>query len=104
CLIFTRQKQKQRLFDVKAKLLADNLEQKNRLLADVSHELRTPLTALKLSIEALQFNLEPNIERAYIKVHSKISQLDNLIADIYRSVQFNNNALRLDKEACSVNA
>ena len=104
CLIFTRQKQKQRLFDVKAKLLADNLEQKNRLLADVSHELRTPLTALKLSIEALQFNLEPNIERAYTKVHSKISQLDNLIADIYRSAQFDNNALRLDKEVCSVNA
>lgn len=104
CLIFTRQKQKQRLFDVKAKLLADNLEQKNRLLADVSHELRTPLTALKLSVEALQFNLEPNIERAYTKVHSKISQLDNLIADIYRSAQYDNNVLRLDKEAFSVNA
>lgn len=103
CLIFTRQKQKQRLFDVKAKLLADNLEQKNRLLADVSHELRTPLTALKLSIEVLQFNLEPNIERAYIKVHSKISQLDNLIADIYRSAQYDNNTLRLDKDVFSIN-
>jgi signal transduction histidine kinase len=104
CLIYTRQKQKQRLFDVKAKLLADNLEQKNRLLADVSHELRTPLTALKLSIETLQFNLEPNIERAYAKVHSKISQLDNLISDIYRSAQFDNNALRLNKGTASINA
>ncbi|QTH72075.1 tetratricopeptide repeat protein [Pseudoalteromonas xiamenensis] len=88
-LIFLwRMQQKQRLVELKAKLVADSLGEKKRLFADVSHELRTPLTASKLIVEALMHNIEPDVPSAYERLDSKLEQLDSLIKDIYLSAQF----------------
>ncbi|NOU49117.1 tetratricopeptide repeat protein [Pseudoalteromonas sp. JBTF-M23] len=102
-MIYFRQMAKQRMASLKAHMLANSLEEKNQLLSDVAHELRTPLTALKLSIELLEHNIEPDIDKAYAKVHGKISQLDNLIRDIYHSAQYDNNVMQLSKESCDLN-
>ncbi|WP_139158776.1 tetratricopeptide repeat protein [Pseudoalteromonas byunsanensis] len=101
-MIYFRQIAKQRMASLKAQMLATNLEEKNQLLSDVAHELRTPLTALKLSIELLEHNIEPDKDKAYAKVHGKISQLDNLIRDIYHSAQYDNNVMQLCKETCDL--
>nr|WP_238937618.1 tetratricopeptide repeat protein [Pseudoalteromonas sp. S16_S37] len=97
-MFYFRQIAKQKMANLSAQMLATNLKEKNQLLSDVSHELRTPLAALKLSIELLEHNIEPDTEKAYGRVHSKIAQLDNLIGDIYRSAQYDNNVIQLQKQ------
>ncbi|WP_234401272.1 ATP-binding protein [Pseudoalteromonas sp. T1lg23B] len=101
-MIYFRQMAKQRMANLMTRMLAANLEDKNQLLADVSHELRTPLAALKLSVELLEYNIEPDKDKAYARVHGKIAQLDNLIGDIYRSAQYDNNVMQLQKSDCDL--
>ncbi|KZN49937.1 hypothetical protein N476_17735 [Pseudoalteromonas luteoviolacea H33] len=100
--IYKRQKQKQQFVELEADMMAQSLTQKNRLLADVSHELRTPLAALKLTVEAMQHNIEPDPVKGFVKIQKKISHLDNLIKDIYQSAQFDNDAMVLDKQPVDV--
>ncbi|KZN32772.1 hypothetical protein N480_25050 [Pseudoalteromonas luteoviolacea S2607] len=102
--IYKRQQQKQKYVELEADMMAQSLTQKNRLLADVSHELRTPLAALKLTVEAMQHNIEPDPKKGFDKIQKKISHLDNLIKDIYQSAQFDNDVLTLDKQPVDVNA
>ncbi|KZN49131.1 hypothetical protein N474_24960 [Pseudoalteromonas luteoviolacea CPMOR-2] len=101
--IYKRQQQKQKYVELEADMMAESLSQKNRLLADVSHELRTPLAALKLTVEAMQHNIEPDPVKGFEKIQKKISHLDNLIKDIYQSAQFDNDVLTLDKQPVDVN-
>ncbi|ESP91657.1 tetratricopeptide repeat protein [Pseudoalteromonas luteoviolacea] len=100
--IYKRQKQKQQFVELESDMMAESLAQKNRLLADVSHELRTPLAALKLTVEAMQHNIEPDPVKGFLKIQKKISHLDNLIKDIYQSAQFDNDAMVLDKQPVDV--
>lgn len=102
--IYKRQQQKQKYVELEANMMAQSLAQKNRLLADVSHELRTPLAALKLTVEAMQYNIEPDPKKGFEKIQKKIGHLDNLIKDIYQSAQFDNDVLTLDKQPVDVNA
>jgi len=95
--IFWRQLQNQQLTNLRSQLADQKLIQKNQLLANVSHDLRTPLTILKLSIESLEFNLEPDPKKSYLNVYNKIDQLNNLIEDIYQSSQFDKQELVLNK-------
>ncbi|MEJ6473493.1 tetratricopeptide repeat protein [Pseudoalteromonas piscicida] len=99
-----RQRQKHKLEALEQHMTERALEQKNQLLADISHELRTPLTGLKLTIEAMQCNIEPDLDTAYKKVNSKIDQLDTLISDIYQSAQFDNNIMSLTLRPLDINA
>ncbi|REL25605.1 hypothetical protein DXX93_02925 [Thalassotalea euphylliae] len=82
-LIFYVLHQRRKLAVISASLYEDALQQKNQLLADVSHELRTPLTALKLQVDALRYHLVDDVELSYQKLSSKITDLSNLIGDIY---------------------
>lgn len=81
--IFYLLHQRRKLALIKASLYEDALSQKNQLLADVSHELRTPLTALKLQVDALRFHLVDDVDVSYQKLSGKITDLSNLIGDIY---------------------
>jgi len=96
--IFWRQFQNQQLTSLKSQLTDQKLIQKNQMLANVSHDLRTPLTILKLSIESLEYNLEPDTKKGYTTVYNKIDQLNGLIEDIYKSSQFDQQELSLNKE------
>lgn len=75
--------QRRKIAVISANLYEDALKQKNQLLADVSHELRTPLTALKLQVDALRYQLVEDVDLSYQKLSSKITDLSNLIGDIY---------------------
>ncbi|MEI5640903.1 MULTISPECIES: tetratricopeptide repeat protein [unclassified Pseudoalteromonas] len=99
---YWRQRQKAKYKALEQRLTQQSLEQKNQLLADISHELRTPLTSLRLSVEALLFNIEPDPERAYRKIESKVKELDTLISDIYQSAQYDNNVMTLEFSKCEI--
>ena len=99
---YWRQRQKAKYKALEQRLTLQSLEQKNQLLADISHELRTPLTSLRLSVEALLFNIEPDPERAYRKIETKVKELDTLISDIYQSAQYDNNIMTLEFCECEV--
>lgn len=75
---------------------------KNEMLAEVSHELRNPLTALKLQIETLEYNLEDNPRAAYQKLHKKVTELNQLIDDLYQLAKADNGLMALDKEDTSL--
>lgn len=75
--------QRRKMALMSARVYEDALKQKNQLLADVSHELRTPLTALKLQVDALRFQLVEDVDVSYQKLSVKITDLSNLIGDIY---------------------
>lgn len=89
--------QRRKLANLRADLFEEALEQKQKLFADVSHELRTPLTALKLQIQALQFDLVSNVEDSYEKLANKVNEINRLIADIYQLAQADTNSLVLNK-------
>ncbi|KAF7764716.1 hypothetical protein PCIT_b0768 [Pseudoalteromonas citrea] len=86
---------KHRNAQYKASLYQTNLKQKDEMLADISHELRTPLSVLQLHIEALEHNLLDDKALAYTKINNKISQLNNLISDVYQLSQVQNQSIHL---------
>ncbi|MFC3032423.1 tetratricopeptide repeat protein [Pseudoalteromonas fenneropenaei] len=98
-----RFRQKQKLSEVKASLVAQSLAQKKRFFADVSHELRTPLTGLKLIVEALRYRLEPDVDAAYQRLDNKLLQLDTLIKDIYQYTQLDSGVIELNLQQCEFN-
>ncbi|CAM5792442.1 ATP-binding protein [Castellaniella caeni] len=67
--------------------LAHSLERheqwRRELMADVSHELRTPLAVLRGEIEALQDGLRPLDGNALGSLAHEVSQLSQLIDDLY---------------------
>ena len=90
---------------LEAKLYANVLSQKDKLLADVSHELRTPLTALKIQIDALQHNIVDDVDASYQKLRANVMDLNRLITDIYQLAQADNGELNLElKEHCLTTA
>ncbi|WDE04855.1 tetratricopeptide repeat protein [Thalassomonas viridans] len=94
-----RQYKKRKMAAERATLLQEVVDSKNRLLADVSHELRTPLTALKLQVEALQFNLVQDVDASYDAMNRKVMDINRLISDIYQLAQADSASLHLHPEA-----
>ncbi|MGS0497131.1 sensor histidine kinase [Pseudoalteromonas mariniglutinosa] len=88
----------------KAKLYQASLDLKDKMLADISHELRTPLSVLKLNIEALEHDLQEDKSLAYLKINDKISQLNNLISDVYQLSQVDNCSMSLNNQVHLVGA
>ncbi|CAM3650016.1 ATP-binding protein [Pseudoalteromonas mariniglutinosa] len=88
----------------KAKLYQASLDLKDKMLADISHELRTPLSVLKLNIEALEHDLQEDKSLAYLKINDKISQLNNLISDVYQLSQVDNCSMSLNNQVHLVSA
>lgn len=97
-----RERTKRKLAAIEKGLLADSIEQKNAMLAEVAHELRSPLTALKLQVESLQYNLEDDPNAAYQRLNNKVTELNELIEDLYDLARADNGLLKLNKENVSV--
>ncbi|XOV79001.1 MAG: tetratricopeptide repeat protein [Aestuariibacter sp.] len=74
------------------------VDKKNEMLAEVAHELRSPLTALKLQIETLEYNLEDNPKAAYNRLNKKVTELNQLIDDLYQLARADNGLLQLDMQ------
>lgn len=67
------------------RLEADSLLRMKRFLADASHDLRTPLTVIKGYSELLskdQLSSQEDRERAFGRVNSEITRMENLIHDL----------------------
>lgn len=94
--------QRRRALQKEAALTKQLMQYKNQMLADITHELRAPFSVLKLQIEALQYNVESDTEKAHNRLHSKISQLTALIGDIDELAQADSLLLKLDKQACDM--
>lgn len=93
---------RRKLYLLKQKLLADAIEKRNQLFTDISHELRTPLSVLKLQLQAMEYEIEEDIEKGYAKLHEKISELDLLINDIYQLSSIESQALSLSLEKTDI--
>ncbi|PHN88537.1 hypothetical protein CSC79_17670 [Pseudoalteromonas sp. 3D05] len=93
---------KHRKAKYKAKLYQSSLNLKDKMLADISHELRTPLSVLKLNIESLEHDLQEDKSLAYQKINDKISQLNNLISNVYQLSQVDNASMSLNNQTYSI--
>lgn len=102
-IYFLRLRQLAKYKALEQRLAQESLRQKNKLLADISHDLRTPLTSLSLIVESLVFKVEPNPDAAYKKIERKVSELDNLITDIYQSAKFDNNVITVEARPIELN-
>lgn len=95
-LIYSQIKKKQ-MAQAQARLKEAAIDHKNQMLSDICHELRTPFSVLKLQIEALQYNLEPDTEVAHNRLKAKIEQLSHLVSDIDQLSQADSMVLTLNK-------
>lgn len=96
-----REREKGNLARLQQKYLNEAAIRKDELLADVSHELRTPLTVLKLHIESLEYDIVDDPKETYLKLNTKIAELNKLIEDIYQLTQSDNGALIMEFESHS---
>ncbi|NTS78041.1 tetratricopeptide repeat protein [Catenovulum sp. SM1970] len=94
--------QRRRALQKEADLTKALMDNKNQMLADISHELRTPFSVLKLQVEALQYNIEQDTDKAHERLHNKISQLTSLIADIDELAQADALVLKLNKQRVDI--
>lgn len=86
--------------------LASTLEEqeylRKRLTSDTSHELRTPLHILQNQFEALIDGIwEPTKERLQI-CYNEISRLTDLVSDLEKLTNIDQNTMELVKEHCSL--
>jgi len=97
------QMQRRKLVINENQLMDTLLNKKNQLLADVSHELGTPLTVLKLQVESLKDDLEEDVQATYDALDNKLTDLENLIGDIYQLAQSDIGALQLKPDNFNFN-
>lgn len=102
CTVLLLGYQRRKALHKEAALTKQLMLYKNQMLADITHELRAPFSVLKLQIEALQYNVESDTEKAHNRLHNKISQLTALISDIDELAQADSLLLKLDKQECDI--
>ncbi|WP_108125687.1 ATP-binding protein [Saccharospirillum mangrovi] len=70
-------------FNHLARTLAQNLNARQRWIADISHELRTPIAVLRAELEAIQDGVrEPNAE-TLASLYQEIERLSALVEDLH---------------------
>ncbi len=70
-------------FNLLAKTLAYNEQQRRQWLADISHELRTPLAILRGEIEAVQDGVRGISQQNIQSWHTEVMHLTALVNDLY---------------------
>ena len=87
-----------RAFNAMSSRLAQDTDERKRLLADVSHELRTPLTVIQGSIEGMLDGLYPADRPQLERLLGETRQLERLIDDLRVLALADAGALPLHRE------
>lgn len=70
-------------FNTLARRLQQNLEARQRWIADISHELRTPVSVLQAELEALLDGVSSPNQETLESLHQEIRRLSGLIGDLH---------------------
>jgi signal transduction histidine kinase len=93
-----------RAFNAMSARLAEDTEDRRRLLADVSHELRTPLTVIQGNLEGMIDGLYPADARHLERVLAETRQLERLVEDLRTLSLADAGALPLHRESTDLGA
>lgn len=93
-----------RAFNAMSARLAEDTEDRRRLLADVSHELRTPLTIIQGNLEGMIDGLYPADARHLERVLAETRQLERLVEDLRTLSLADAGALPLHREPTDLGA
>jgi signal transduction histidine kinase len=93
-----------RAFNAMSARLAEDTEDRRRLLADVSHELRTPLTVIQGNLEGMIDGLYPADARHLERVLAETRQLERLVEDLRTLSLADAGALPLHREPTDLGA
>ena len=93
-----------RAFNAMSARLAEDTEDRRRLLADVSHELRTPLTVIQGNLEGMMDGLYPIDARHLELVLAETRQLERLVEDLRTLSLADAGALPLHRESSDLGA
>lgn len=86
-------------FNALARTLAQNLDARQRWIADISHELRTPISVLRAELEALLDGVRQPDESTLQSLHQEIERLGGLVADLHELSLSDAGALSYRKES-----
>jgi two-component system osmolarity sensor histidine kinase EnvZ len=70
-----------RNFNTMAREISEMIANRTTLLAGISHDLRTPLTRMRLALELLPENVDPNL---LARLERNLESMDELIGDALR--------------------
>lgn len=70
-------------FNILAKTLEKNEQNRQQWVADISHELRTPLAILRGEVEAIQDGIRQPEPQVIDAVHGEIMHLERMVGDLY---------------------
>lgn len=85
-------------FNQLAHTLAQNLDARQRWIADISHELRTPISVLRAELEALQDGVRRPDAETLQSLHQEITRLGGLVADLHELSLSDAGALSYQRE------
>ena len=75
------------------------LNEQRAFASNASHELRTPLTTIRLRTEALQGEIEPELETQYVKeIDSEVARLGKLVDDLLLLSRLDAKRMEVGKE------
>lgn len=70
-------------FNHLARTLAQNLDARQRWIADISHELRTPIAVLRAELEAIQDGVRSPTPETLASLYQEIERLGGLVEDLH---------------------
>jgi two-component system sensor histidine kinase BaeS len=85
-------------FNQLAKTLRANERSRKQWVSDISHELRTPIAVVKGQIEAMIDGIRPRDTNSLKQLNNNISQLSNLVNDLYQLSLSDQGSLSYRKE------
>lgn len=86
-------------FNTLADTLSQNLNARQRWIADISHELRTPIAVIRAELEALQDGIRQPDSDTLQSLHQEIERLGGLVEDLHELSLSDAGALSYRKEA-----
>lgn len=89
-------------FNVLAQTLAQNLDARQRWIADISHELRTPISTLQAELEALQDGVRQPDAATLQSLQQEIVRLGELVSDLHELSLSDAGALSYQKAPVSL--